>query len=231
MQKYYSIFSIKILRMDPYFFGFALSIFSLLLLLINAILFLSKVKKINNQTYKYVAIYLSVLFVVELFCNVIGYLYPAQNLYLSHFYFNAQFILLSIVFYRLFSNSTLKKVVILNYIVVTSIIIGMYVYNNDSFWRFNLFEIAATSLLLLVYAFIHFYNTLGEKKRYFYLIIGMVLYVLCSSLIFLFGNYELVFIEDPYIDIWIFNTVFYIIYQVLIFAEWRYINMHGVTNE
>ncbi|MFN0728811.1 hypothetical protein [Polaribacter gochangensis] len=217
--------------MDPFFFGFALSIFSLFLLLINAILFSSKVMKFNNQVYKYITIYLIALFVVELFCNVIGYLNPGANFFLSHFYFNAQFVLLSAVFYRLFTNQKLKKIVVVNYIIVTLIIIGMYVFNNDSFWQFNLFEIAATSLLLIVYAFIHFYNTLGEKKKYFYLNTGMVLYVLCSSLIFLFGNYELVFIEDPYIDVWIFNTVFYIIYQVLIFTEWRYINKHGVENE
>jgi len=217
--------------MDPFFFGFALSIFSLFLLLINAILFSSKVMKFNNQVYKYITIYLIALFVVELFFNVIGYLNPGANFFLLHFYFNAQFVLLSAVFYRLFTNQKLKKIVVVNYIIVTLIIIGMYVFNNDSFWQFNLFEIAATSLLLIVYAFIHFYNTLGEKKKYFYLNTGMVLYVLCSSLIFLFGNYELVFIEDPYIDVWIFNTVFYIIYQVLIFTEWRYINKHGVENE
>ena len=106
----------------------------------------------------------------------------------------------------------------------------MYLYDLESFWQFNLFEIAATSLLLLVYAFIHFYKTLGESKKLFYLNIGMVLYVLCSSLIFLFGNYNLVFIEDPYIDIWIFNTLFYIIYQVLIFIEWSYINKNGLDD-
>jgi hypothetical protein len=217
--------------MGPMFFGFSLSVFSLFLLLINSVLFLSKVKKINNQTYKYVSIYLIVLFLVELFCNTIGYLYPAQNLYLSHFYFNAQFILLSIVFYRLFSNPKLKKLVVINYVVVTLIIIGMYVSNSESFWQFNLFEIAATSALLIIYALIHLNNTLGTKKKYFYLTIGLILYLLCSSLIFLFGNYELVFIEDPYIDIWIFNTLFYIVYQVLIFTEWRYINKYGISND
>ena len=214
--------------MDPLFYGFALSVFSLFLLLINAILFSSKVKKFNNQVYSYVAFYLVALFIVELFCNVIGYMKPGANFFLSHFYFNAQFVLLSAVFYRLFKNQKLKKIIIVNYIIVTLIIVGMYVLDTDSFWQFNLFEIAATSLLLIVYALIHFYNTLGEKKSYFYLNIGMILYVLCSSVIFLFGNYELVFIEDPYIDIWIFNTIFYIIYQVLIFMEWKYINKHGL---
>ena len=217
--------------MGPYLFGFLLSVFSLFLLLINSLLFLSKVKRIKNQVYKYVTIYLLVLFVVEFFCNGIGFLYPDQNFYLSHFYFNAQFILLSIVFYRLFSNPKLKKVIVFNYIVVTLVIIGMYLYNNESFWQFNLFEIASTSALLIVYALIHLYNTLGKEKKFFYLTIGLILYLLCSSLIFLFGNYELVFMKDPYIDIWIFNTLFYIVYQVLIFAEWKYINKVGISDE
>jgi hypothetical protein len=217
--------------MDPYLFGFALSVFSLLLLLINSILFLSNVNKFKNQVYKYVTIYLLVLFVVEFFCNGIGFLYPGKNFYLSHFYFNAQFILLSIVFYRLFSSQKLKKLVVLNYGVVTLIIIGMYLYNNEKFWEFNLFEIASTSAILIIYSLIHLSNTLGKKKKLFFLTIGLILYLLCSSLIFLFGNYELIFMEDPYIDIWIFNTFFYIVYQVLIFLEWREINKVGIRDE
>ncbi|WP_299133380.1 hypothetical protein [uncultured Tenacibaculum sp.] len=216
--------------MGALFLGFVLSVFSLFLLLINSILFVSKVKKINNSTYSYVATYLVILFIVELFCNTIGYLYPGQNFYLSHFYFNAQFILLSIVFYRLFKSQKLKKLVILNYVIVTLIILGMYIYNNELFWQFNLFEIAMTSVLLIIYALIHLSNTMGTKKKYFYLSVGMILYLLCSSLIFLFGNYELVFIEDPYIDIWIFNTLFYIVYQVFIFVEWNYINKNGLDD-
>jgi hypothetical protein len=217
--------------MDPFLFGFSLSVFSLLLLLINAILFFSNKNKFKSHLYKYVTIYLLVLFVVELFCNSIGFLYPGQNFYLSHFYFNAQFVLLSIVFYRLFNHYKLKKIVVFNYVIVTFIIIGMYIYNNELFWQFNLFEISSTSALLIVYSLIHIFNTLGKSKKLFYLIIGLILYVLCSSLIFLFGNYELVFIEDPYIDIWIFNTLFYIVYQVLIFVEWKYINENGLSNE
>lgn len=217
--------------MGPFLFGFALSIFSLLLLLINSVLFLSKVKKINNQVYKYISIYLITLFFVEFFCNMIGVLYPGENLYLSHFYFNAQFILLSTVFYRLFTNTKLRKIVVVNYFVVFLIVISMYIYDNESFWQFNLFEISATSLLLIIYSLIHLYNTLGSKKKYFYFTIGLIFYLLCSSLIFLFGNYKLVFIQDPYIDIWIFNTLFYIVYQVLIFTEWNYINKDSLGNE
>lgn len=138
--------------MEPFLLGFALSIFSLLLLFINSILFLSKGNKIKNKLYNYITIYLVVLFIVEFFCNWIGFVYPGENFYLSHFYFNAQFLLLSMVFYRLFSNKRLKKVIVINYTTVTIIIISMYIYNNELFWQFNLFEIASTSALLIIYS-------------------------------------------------------------------------------
>jgi hypothetical protein len=216
---------------DPFFLGFALSIFSLFLLLINAILFLSTLKQDKNQVYKYVTIYLLVLLVVEFFCNAIGFLYPSQNFYLSHFYFNAQFILLSLVFYHLSSNQKLKKIIVFNYIVITMLVIGMYLNNNELFWQFNLFEIVSTSALLVIYVLLHLFYSLNNTKKYFYFSLGLLLYLICSSLIFISGNYELVFMEDPYIDIWIFNTFFYIVYQCLIFKEWLYIHKTAFKDE
>ncbi len=206
---------------DPFFFGFALSVFSLLLLFVNAILFLLKVKT-NNRVYKVVATYLTVLFFVELFCNIIGYLKPGENSFLSHFYFNSQFLLLSLFFYQLFDDESLKKVVLLCYLLITSIIIIGYIVDFNSFWEFNLFEIVSTSSILVLYVLIHLFDTLNKEKIYFFLCIGLILYLICSSLIFISGNYQLVFIEDPYIDIWIFNTLFYILYQILIFKEWLF---------
>jgi hypothetical protein len=45
--------------------------------------------------------------------------------------------------------------------------------------------------------------------------------LLCSSIIFMSGNLELVFFYEPYIDIWVFNSILYIIYQLLVFKEWK----------
>ena len=210
--------------MDPYFLGFAISIFSLLLLLVNVILFLSKYRKFKSDVYTIVAIYLLGLFCVEFFCNIIGYLNPGANFFLSHYYFNTQFLLLSIFFYKLFNQPKLKKIVVVNFIIVFTIIITTYIHDPTLYWKFNLFEIVATSLLLIIYALIHIYNLLGETKQYFYLTIGLVIYLLCSCMIYLSGNYELVFIKDPYIDIWVFNSIFYIVYQLLIYVEWKHLN-------
>ncbi|WP_148868240.1 hypothetical protein [Tenacibaculum adriaticum] len=180
--------------------------------------------KKRNKLYKTVTAYLVILFFVELLCNLIGYLKPGENSFLSHFYFNSQFLLLSIFFRELFIDITLKKIVIVSYVTITLLITAGYVLNPKIFWQFNLFEIVSTSALLVIYGFIHLFNTLNNKKEYFYFSIGLILYLICSSLIFMSGNYQLVFIEDPYIDIWIFNTFFYILFQFLIFKEWLFIN-------
>lgn len=215
---------------NPYLLGFLISILGLVLLFINAILFTTKVKIINKKIYTVLTVYLAGLFVVEFFCNIIGFLNPSSNFFLSHFYFITQFILLSLVFYRLFKSKKLQTMVVVNSIIVLALIIYSYIDNPALFWEFNLFEIVATSLLLIMYSLYYIYKTLGEEKHLYYLLVGLIMYLVCSCLIFLSGNYELVFIKDPYIDIWIFNSIFYIIYQLLIFKEWRYINKQNSAN-
>ena len=50
-----------------------------------------------------------------------------------------------------------------------------------------------------------------------------MLYLSCSIAIFLSGNLELVLIEKPYIDIWVFNSIFYIVFQIFIFREYLFL--------
>ena len=49
--------------------------------------------------------------------------------------------------------------------------------------------------------------------------------------IFLNGNLEFVLIENPHIDIWIFNTIFYIVFQFMIFREYAFFNSKLYKNE
>ncbi|WP_320814319.1 hypothetical protein [Flavobacterium sp.] len=112
-------------------------------------------------------------------------------------------------------------------IFIIFISINLYLYFDDPglYWKFNLFEIVTISFVTLVYTLIHLYNNLGEEKNYFYFTIGVSMYMLSTSIIFLLGNVELVFMKEPYIDIWVFNSIFFIVYQFLIFKEWRYLNL------
>ena len=201
-----------------------ISIIGLLFLLFNSILFL-KTGKGKDRNYQYLTFYLAILFIVELACNIIGILETNSNFFLSHYYFIIQFIVLSLFFYQIFDNKKLKTFILFNLFVVFFVLIYQY-YNTPKLYReFNVLEIGLTSSLLIVYCIIHFYRNLKSSFDYFYFCFGLTFYLTSSMLIFLSGNTTLVFFEEPfYSDIWVFNSLFYILYQYLIFKEWKYLN-------
>lgn len=212
---------------DPFLLAFSISAFGLLLLLVNTVLFfITKRFFENNKLYKALLMYLTIYFSIELTCNTLGFLKPNSNIFVSHFAFNLQYLILSMFFYKLFKERILKRIVII-ILVLFLIANGIYFLNDlDLFWQFNLFEIAFISFMTIAYTLIHLYKNLGDAKNYFYFTIGVSTYMLTSCLIFLSGNIELVFFKEPYIDIWVFNSLFFIVYQYLIFKEWRYLNTY-----
>lgn len=205
--------------------SFFISIIGLLFLFLNSVLFVVS-RKGKNKVYQYVTLYLLVQFIIELSCNVIGILKPNENFFISHYAFVIQFVLLSLFFKQVFKNAFLKKLVLLNSIVVLLILSFQYYRNPNLYWSFNYFEIGITSILLVLYAVVYFYENLKETYNYFYFCLGLVFYLTSSCLIFLTGNTELVFFTEPfYFDIWIFNSIFFILYQALIYQEWRNLRM------
>jgi hypothetical protein len=204
-------------------FVFFISLIGLFCLVVNAVLYVLKISG-KDKNYRILTTYLVVLSVEEIICNVMGFTHPNSNLFLNHFHFNIQFIFLSMLFYRLFTNVALKKIVIVMPAIVW-LALGIQYYSSPSlFWQFNVPEIAIISLILISYSLIHLYNCLGAEKRYFYFAIGLIMYLLCSSIIYMSGKYELVFLYKPYIDIWVFNSLFFITYQYLLFKEWKMLN-------
>lgn len=203
-------------------FPFIVSLVGLFFLLINSVLFY-KTRKNKNVQYFIIMTYLICLFVEELFCNIIGFFHPGSNFFLSHYYFIFQFIALSIFFRNLFSNIVLKKM-ILFFLAVVLILLTIQYYREPSlYWRFNLFEIIVTSVLLILYALIFLIQNLKKvKSNYLYFVNGLVIYLISSLSIFLTGNTDSVIFTEPFLlDFWFFNSLFYILYQFLIFKEWK----------
>lgn len=200
---------------------FGISLLGLLFLFLNTFLFLRK-KEIRKYVSKVFLIYLASLCLIETACHVIGILKPNSNFFISHFYFIFQFTFLSYLYYTLFESKFFKKAIVVVYISQIFILAYMYASDTSLFWKFNHYEIIATSLILVFYALYFIYKELDKVHFYYNFSIGLVLYLLCSISIFLYGNLELVLIEDPYIDIWIFNTIFYILFQFMIFREYAF---------
>ncbi len=161
------------------------------------------------------------MLVIEVFCHVIGFLDPGANIFISHFYFNIQFVLVTGFFVLLFQKSkSIQKYLIIISTVVLCLIGLSYLMGYYSFWEFNLLEIGLTSLILVSYIIFYFYVNFENAKVPFYLFFGgLAVYLISSSLIFLTGNVELVFIEKPLVDIWVLNSILYIIFQYFVFQE------------
>ena len=204
-----------------YLFSFGISLLGLLFLFFNTFLFLRK-KEIHKDVSKVFLIYLVSLCLIELSCHIIGFLKPNANFFISHFYFIFQFTFISYLYYNLIDSKLFKKIIILVYLIQMVILASMYMSDPGLFWKFNEYEIITTSFILVFYAFYFIYKEMDKVHYYYNFSIGLILYLLCSISIFLYGNLELVLIEDPYIDIWIFNTIFYIIFQFMIFREYAF---------
>lgn len=208
--------------MGEYFLGFSISLIGLFLLFINAIMSLLIRKKVNQKTFSYFSIYLLIMVIIELFCHVLGILKPGSNIFISHFYFNFQFLIIGIFFLQLFNKNTIVKNWILRIMLVVFLIIALsYFFNNNLFWKFNLVEIGLTSTVLIGFIVYYLYVTMDKENSYFHSFFGgLIMYLLSSSLIFLTGNEEYIIIKDPhYIDIWVFNSLFYIVFQIFVFRE------------
>lgn len=202
--------------------AFSSSLLGLFFLILNTFLFF-KNKQVREKTEKTFLWYLFSLCIVEIICHLIGFLYFGQNFFVSHFYFYFQLLFLSILFKKLISNTILKKVIWTVLIAQTVILASMYIKDPNSFWNFNNYEIISISIILILYALYYIVSNLATEHRYFNFSIGLILYFACSVTIFSVGNLELVLCEDPFIDIWIFNIVFYIIFQIFIFKEYLFL--------
>lgn len=174
---------------------------------------------INNKAFKFFTIYLISVGLIQLFAELVIKVWEFEsNLFLSHFYYCIQFVLLSLFYFQLLRSKWVY------YIGGVVLIFLLYQYIDDPqlYFRYNAIGMFLTHILLVAYALIYLYRSLGGKKEFTIVNIGVFTYLLSSSLIFTSGN--LVFdIDIPesftglLIDI---NIFLFFAFQILIIIEW-----------
>tara|TARA_R110000823_G_scaffold19019_3_gene59015 strand:- start:644 stop:1207 length:564 start_codon:yes stop_codon:yes gene_type:complete len=164
--------------------------------------------------------YLFVMIIIQFFTSYLSSI-GQNNLYLSHYYFIFQFILLSFFYLEIINNSFQRKIIKIAIPFCLFVLGIQYFLNNDLYEKFNLLEIFITSFFIIIFSMFHFYNILNEKKRYYYLNTGILLYLFGSTVLFLSGN--LISRLDLALSkiVWILNLLLYIVYQIFILLEWR----------
>ncbi len=196
-----------------------LSYIGTFILLINTIIY-SISFSFKKEAYSFFCVYLLIMLIITLLTTY----YNSQkvnNLFLSHYYFLSQFILLSLFYKYVFENKKNKLLINTTLILIIYFLVLQYAMDTTLFQIFNLTEVVVTSLPLIIYSIIFFYQNLNAKVKFIYINIGVFMYLLCSMLLFASGN--LMIELDPLINkiVWIVNASLYIVFQILIFIEWR----------
>lgn len=196
-----------------------LSIISTIILLFNCIVFIKSFDK-QIKALKFFVPYLIIILIIQVTSTVLGRL-KIPNIYFSHYYFIAQFILLSLFYHRIFLSQTIKKIILL---LIPPVLLGIglqYFFDPSLYFKFNLIEIIVLTTPLIVYSFLFLVQTLSNpKKEFIYANSGILLYLLCSTLIFSSGNIMQTLPENINEMVWTANAFLYLVYQVLIFIEW-----------
>ncbi|TDO94011.1 hypothetical protein EV145_11933 [Flavobacterium sp. 245] len=190
-----------------------------ILLLLNFILYGLGFFK-NNLAYKFFTVYLFILSGVQLSSYIIKQM-GGNNLYLSHIYFIGQFIALSFFYLQLVKDPFQQKAIKIGFVLVLSTLVIQYSLKPEMFFKFNLYEIFITSFLLIIYAVFHFYNMLDEKKEFYFINMGLLLYLFASTILFLIGNLTAKFSKDVSLITWMINAILIIVYHLFFLYEWK----------
>lgn len=189
------------------------------LLFINLILFLKGFFK-YGKAFKVFTTYLCGIFIIQVTSIVLRDRH-INNLYISHFYFIFQLIILGYFYIIILKEDSQKKLAKASILLCLAVLGIQYSYNPDLFFKFNLFEIFITSFLLIIFSVFHFYNLLNDKKEFYYINMGVLIYLFASTILFLVGNLMASLSAEVNKITWILNASLYIVYQLLVFTEWR----------
>jgi peptidoglycan/LPS O-acetylase OafA/YrhL len=144
-----------------------------------------------------------------------------DNLFVINIFVVGQMILLSLFYESILKLKVQKKIVKHSVCWALLILSVQFFIDYEQFLKFNLFAITITSLLIVAFALLHFYNMLTEHKTYYYITIAVIFFMLGSTILYLVGNLTLSLSNDVKYLSWTLNAFLFLIYQLFILYEWK----------
>ncbi|HET8810565.1 MAG TPA: hypothetical protein VFM65_09930 [Flavobacteriaceae bacterium] len=190
-------------------------------LLINIILYVIYYSSKGNA-YRFFVGYLLAIFSIQL----VMYAYSSNDLnnhFLSTYYLFLQFVLLSGFFYWLFKPVQKKISSVVKYvsILVFAGLVAQYIFDPALYYVFNTLGFLASSAVLIIYTVFYLYEMLSKKLPFYYVCVGLFIYLMSSSLIFVMATSLISFGDKISVLIWNINAFLFIVYQLLILWEWK----------
>lgn len=155
------------------------------------------------------------------FCMEVMSHFRINNLFAVNIFFIGQMIFLGLFYKSILKNKKQKS--FLNYCLISALLIlfFQFIIDYNQFLVFNLFGITVTSIIILIFALLHFYNMLTYEKEYYFLNIGVVFYLCSSTVLYLVGNLIAGLNSSLQYLSWTLNALLLILYYLFILYEWK----------
>jgi len=173
----------------------------------------------SGKAYRFFMGYLIWISICEAVFYILGY-QKINNLFFSHYYLIGQFLLLGLFFREILTERYQKKTAQCFLLIIPTVLILQYIADPAKYYIFNLFEIFVTSYAIIILGLFHLYNILDSEKKYNYMVLGLLMYLISSTVLFLSGNLYVVMDRNVHKEIWVINAVMFIVYQIFILIEY-----------
>jgi hypothetical protein len=174
------------------------------------------------------SLYLINIFVVQNFAVWLAF-NGINNFFGSHYYFILQLLWMAYFYHEICKLPIQKKSIRYSVIACLIILAIQYSLKPELYFKFNELEVFLCSYLLIIYSLFHFYNILGSSRNYLFFNIGLFVYLLGSTTLFLVVNLHLILNLnkiDSYLNEWI-----YAVFQLFVLIEGVYqLHTHNIIN-
>lgn len=144
-----------------------------------------------------------------------------NNLFLMNLFFIGQMFLMGLFYGSLTCMKVQKRIIYsTTALVLTGIGIQSW-FDYEQFFQYNLFVIVITNLSVIVFAIFHLYNMLSSEEKYYYVTIGLLIYLLATTMVFVVGNINARLNNDVKFMLWTFNSILVVLYYLFILYEWK----------
>ncbi|PZD77133.1 hypothetical protein DNG35_09825 [Mesonia sp. K7] len=190
-------------------------------MLVNVVLYGARLSG-KGKAYRFFWSYLLAIFCLQLVMKA----YSSQSInnhFLSTYYLFLQFGLLSAFFYDLFVPIKRKISRLVSYLSL-AVVLGLliqYLIHPEQYYTFNSLGFLVTTVVLITYTVLYLYEMLSQKLPFYVVCIGLFIYLISSSLIFVSATSLIALNNKINTLIWDINALLFMVYQLLILWEWK----------
>lgn len=144
-----------------------------------------------------------------------------DNLIIMNLFFVGDMVWMGLFYNSILKNKMQENIVKSGLVIVLLLLLVQIASDSSQLYKFNLFEIAITCLITILFALMHLYNMLTGKKVYYFFTIGLLLYLCSSTILYLVGGLTINLSDSMKLITWNLNVILLVVYYLFIFYEWK----------